>query len=185
METTKLLSNLLELTQQIKQEAIAFQALPDSLLYTRPQPASWSVLECIEHLNRYGYFYIPEITIRISTSNYPTPSPVFKSGYLGNYFAKSMLPKAKLNKMKTFKSMNPSTSKVDREVLSIFIQQQDSLIALLEQAKTVNLNKTKTSISINTWIKLRLGDTFKIVVFHNLRHLKQAQNTIKNQREFA
>ncbi|WP_158960827.1 DinB family protein [Myroides fluvii] len=185
METTKLLSNLLELTHQIKREAQAFQALPDSLLSTRPQPASWSILECMEHLNRYGYFYIPEITIKINTSPYTTPSKVFKSGYLGNYFAKSMLPKAKLNKMKTFKSMNPSTSKVDREVLSIFIQQQNSLIALLEQAKTVDLNKTKTSISISKWIKLRLGDTFKIVVFHNLRHLKQAQNIVNNQREFA
>jgi len=181
MDTTKLLSNLLELTQQIKQEAIAFQELPDNLLYTRPQPASWSVLECIEHLNRYGYFYIPEITIRISTSKYTTPSPVFKSGYLGNYFAKSMLPKEKLNKMKTFKSMNPSTSYVDREVLTVFIQQQDSLIALLEQAQSVNLNQTKTAISISKWIKLRLGDTLKIVVFHNLRHIAQAQKSIQSQ----
>ncbi|WP_353102670.1 DinB family protein [Myroides odoratus] len=185
METTKLLSNLLELTQQIKQEAIAFQELPDFLLYTRPQPASWSVLECIEHLNRYGYFYIPEITIRISTSKYTTPSPIFKSGFLGNHFAKSMLPKAKLNKMKTFKSMNPSTSHVDREVLTVFIQQQDSLIALLEQAKNINLNQTKTSISISKWIKLKLGDTLKVVVFHNLRHLVQMQNILNNLKEYG
>lgn len=180
MKTTKPLSNLLELTHQIKQEAIAFQKLPDSLLFTRPQPSSWSIIECIEHLNRYGYFYIPELTIKISTSKYTTPSPIFKSGYLGNYFAKSMLPKAKLNKMKAFKSMNPSHSILNRDVLAVFIQQQDSLITLLEQAQTVNLNQTKTAISISKWIKLRLGDTLKIVVFHNLRHLVQAQNIIQS-----
>lgn len=92
-----------------------------------------------------------------------------------------MLPKEKLNKMKTFKSMNPSTSYVDREVLTVFIQQQDSLIALLEQAQSVNLNQTKTAISISKWIKLRLGDTLKIVVFHNLRHIAQAQKSIQSQ----
>lgn len=181
METTALISNLLELTHQIKKEAISFQKLPDQLLHTRPRPASWSILECIEHLNRYGYFYIPEITIKINTSQYQTPSTIFKSGYLGNYFAKSMLPKANLNKMKAFNTMNPSNSHLNRDVLTVFIQQQDSLIALLEQAKTVNLNKTKTSISISKWIKLRLGDTLKIVIFHNLRHIIQAQNIIKNQ----
>jgi len=182
MDTSILIANLLEHTHQIKQEAVAFQQLSDTILQTRPTPASWSILECIEHLNRYGYFYIPEITIKISTSTYPS-TPTFKSGILGNYFAKSMLPQANGKKMKTFKSMNPSGNKLNREVLTTFIQQQDNLIALLEQAKTVDLNKTKTSISISTWIKLRLGDTFKIVVFHNLRHLAQAKRIIENHAE--
>lgn len=182
MEANQLLENLLTLTHQIKQEVLNLELLSDTDLNTRPQPASWSILECIEHLNRYGHFYIPEIAIKISTSPYHSPSPTFKSGYFGNYFAKRLLPKVKLNKRKTPRAMNPSNSKLNRSVLTIFIQQQNSLIALLEQAKTIDLNRTKTSTLFGSWVKLRLGDTLKIVVFHNLRHLEQIKSIVHQQK---
>jgi len=38
-------------------------------------------LECIEHLNRYGDFYIPEITKRIKTGKSTTTSSPFKSNW--------------------------------------------------------------------------------------------------------
>lgn len=53
---------------------------------------SWSTLECLQHLNLYGRFYIPEIKQRLKNSP-GTKKEYFKSGLLGNYFAKSMLPK--------------------------------------------------------------------------------------------
>ncbi|MDM1407583.1 DinB family protein [Myroides sp. DF42-4-2] len=182
MDSTALLSNLLTLTHQIKKEAEELQLLPDLSLQMRPRSASWSIVECIEHLNYYGYFYLPEITIKMSTAPSYPPSSIFKSGYFGNYLAKRILPKAKLNKIKAAKAMNPSNNKLDRNVLTVFIQQQNSLIALLEQAKTVNLNRIKTSTSIHQWIKLRLGDTLKLVVFHNLRHMVQIQNILVHQK---
>lgn len=181
MDTTTLLSNLLTLTHQIKKEAEELQLLSDLSLQIRPRSASWSIVECIEHLNRYGYFYLPEITIKMSTSKYQKSSPTFNSGYLGNYLAKKMLPKAKGNKMKALKAMNPSNCQLNREVLTTFIQQQNSLIALLEQAQTVNLNRIKTIVFRYKWIKLRLGDTFKLVVFHNLRHMVQIQTILTHQ----
>ncbi|MBB1138967.1 DinB family protein [Myroides sp. WP-1] len=182
MNTNTLLSNLLELTHQIKKEVEELQELSDLSLQLRPRPASWSIVECIEHLNRYGHFYLPEITIKMSTSKYQTSSPTFNSGFLGNYLAKRMLPKAKLNKMKASKAMNPSSSALDRGVLTVFIQQLTSLISLLEQAETVNLNRIKTSVARYKWIKLRLGDTFKLLVFHNLRHMVQIQNILALQK---
>lgn len=90
-----------------------------------------------------------------------------------------MLPKEKLNKMKTIKSMNPVGSNLDKSVLDKFINQQKTLLELLKQAKKVNLTKTKTGISISKWIKLRLGDTFRVVIYHNLRHMIQAEKVVK------
>lgn len=138
---------------------------------------TWSILECIEHLNRYGNFYIPEIKKSISNAN--TSSEVyFKSGLLGNYFAKSMLPKKNLNKMKTFRDKNPNGSNLDKKVIETFLIQQKEILKLLEQAKVINLTKTKTSISISKWIKFRLGDTFRFFIYHNLRHIKQVENIV-------
>jgi len=84
-----------------------------------------------------------------------------------------MLPKEKLNKMKTFKSMNPNGSDLDVFIIDKFINQQKEMLDLLNRVRTVNLQKVKTSISISKWIKLRLGDTLRVVIYHNQRHLVQ------------
>ncbi|NMH88660.1 DinB family protein [Flavivirga algicola] len=139
----------------------------------------WSALECIAHLNLYGDYYLPEIEQQITKSQ-SKPETYFKTGFLGNYFAKSMLPKEKLNKMKTFKDKNPIGSDLDKRALERFLVQQEKMLKLLDKARHVSLNKTKTAISISKLFKLKLGDTFRVVIYHNERHLVQAQNVLEN-----
>jgi hypothetical protein len=110
---------------------------------------------------------------------------VFKSGFLGNYFAKSMLPKEKLNKMKTFKDKNPLNANLDKSVIDKFLNQQMKLLDLLSLSRNVNLNTVKIKISITKLFKLKLGDTFQFYINHIIRHVKQIErieaelNTIK------
>src|SRR5690606_33104244 len=96
----KLLTELTSLTRQHIQAAQSFKQMTLESLNRKPTNGGWSILECVEHLNRYGDFYILEIKRRIQNAQY-RPSAVFKPGVLGNYFAKSMLPREQLNKMKT------------------------------------------------------------------------------------
>jgi hypothetical protein len=130
------------------------------------------MLECLQHLNLYGDFYLPQIKNKIKSSRFK-PTSEFKSGYLGNYFAKSMLPKAKLNKMKTFKDKNPLNETLDKTVIDTFINQQMQLLELLNQSRNVNLSKVKIPTSISNLIKLKLGDTFQFFINHMIRHLHQ------------
>ena len=181
MKSRVLLQELTTLTNDNISVIENLQKLAFETLNFKPDADSWSVLECVEHLNKYGRFYIPEIRKRIKTSTHQ-PSEIFKSGLLGNYFAKSMLPKDKLNTMKTFKNMNPNHSKLDVSVLDDFLHQKEEMLQLLEDAKTVNLTKTKTAISISNLIKLRLGDTFRVVIYHNLRHIVQAKKVVDNSK---
>ena len=168
-----LIEDLTKRTKDHITKAEGYQQLELKKLNLKKTPEKWSLLECIEHLNRYGDFYIPEINRRIQVGKGVTEA-TFKSGWLGNYFAESMLPKEQLNKMKTFKSMNPAGSQLGKETLDKFIKQQEELLVLLEKAKTIDLVKTKTAISISKLIKLRLGDTFRVVIYHNYRHIVQA-----------
>ena len=177
MKSEVLISELIEMTKENFARSEKFTKLSENELNFKINPEKWSILECFEHLNRYGDYYLPEIRSCIQTSLNPNEGE-FKSGILGNYFAKSMLPKEKLNKMKTFKSMNPIGSNLDKSVLDKFQKQQKTLLELLEQAKTVSLTKNKTGISISKWIKLRLGDTFRVVIYHNLRHIVQAEKVM-------
>ncbi|MCD1117441.1 DinB family protein [Chryseobacterium turcicum] len=176
--TQQLLNDLKIITEQNVQLVESLLSETEEKLNFRPSEKSWSILECIEHLNLYGKFYIPEIDKRIQNSN-TKATENFSSGFLGNYFANSMLPKEKLNTMKTFKSMNPIHSTLDRSVLNEFILQQKQTINLLNRAENIDLNTVKTSISISSFIKLKLGDTFRVVMYHNVRHIEQAKRILK------
>lgn len=173
----KLLQDLLELTRKNLNSVESLKTHSSDELNWKENPESWSALECIEHLNKYGDFYIPEIAKRIKNSKHKS-SEVFNSNWLGKYFSKSVAYNEDLNKMKTFKSMNPLNSNLNIQTLDKFINQQHQLIELLNLSKNVNLDKTKTAISISKWIKLRLGDTFRVVIYHNERHIKQAEKTL-------
>ena len=193
IQTEALVTDLMNRTRQLISEAEALKERSEEQLNNKQHAESWSALECLEHLNLYGRFYLPEIEKRIAEQlslSSPSVPPdeflsgqalqrgkeasVFKSGWLGNYFANSMLPKEKLNKMKTFKNMNPLNSKLDKKVIDEFISQQREMLRLLEESRKVSLNKTRTTISISKLIKLKLGDTFRFVIYHNQRHMVQA-----------
>lgn len=178
IKTEELIQDLIDRTKDYLNQLTVIKELSIEKLNFKSNPEKWSVLECVEHLNRYGYFYLPEIENRISQSQ-SVADDEFKSGLLGNYFANSMLPKEKLNTMKTFNSMNPAGSDLDKTSIETLIEQQHKMLDLLSQARTVSLNKTKTSISISKLITLKLGDTFRVVVYHNYRHMVQMENILK------
>lgn len=178
LSSKKLLQNLLETTRENINAVELLKKQSIEVLNKKQDSKSWSVLECIEHLNRYGDFYIPEITDKIKTSKH-LQSETFKSNWIGKYFSKSVSYSDDLNKMETFTSMNPSGSKLDVKLLDVFIKQQHQIIELLNKATNVNLDKTKTAISISKLIKLKLGDTFRVLIYHNQRHVKQAEKTLK------
>ncbi|BDD08919.1 hypothetical protein FUAX_13510 [Fulvitalea axinellae] len=175
MKSEELLGELEAMVRGHRQEAEAMKNWPLKTLNQKPEPDKWSALESFEHLNRYGDFYLPEIGARINQAKVVKETE-FRSGWLGNYFAKMMLPGTK--KIKTFRKMDPSGSVLEMIVLDKFIRQQDMLLELLRQAKRVSLTKTKTSISISKLVKLKLGDTFRVVVYHNERHILQAKNAV-------
>ncbi|MBB6369604.1 DinB family protein [Chryseobacterium shigense] len=179
ISTSQLLNELKILTQEHMQYAESLLKQPDEKLNFRLSQDSWSILECLEHLNRYGNFYIPEISQRISAAK-TSPVAVFKPGIIGNYFTESMRPKEKLNKMKAFKSMNPVNSRLNKNIVHEFIRQQEQMTELLGKAENVNVNTVKTNISITKLVKLKLGDTFRFVIYHNARHIRQAENIIVN-----
>ncbi|MBK9256826.1 MAG: DinB family protein [Saprospiraceae bacterium] len=175
VESGTLLTELKRETIQNAEFARSLKNLNDQQLNFRENPEKWSILECLEHLNLYGDYYIPAIKKAIQNSNSSTDE-FFECGLLGNYFANTMLPKQKLNKMKTFKDKNPLNIDLDRNVIERFMQQQHTLIDLLEKSESISLNKVRINISISRWIKLKLGDTFRFVINHNIRHIRQIQD---------
>lgn len=165
-------------TTEFLLRAEELKSLPIQQITWKANAESWSVLECLEHLNLYADFYNLAIRKAINDSKTTMQVP-FKSGWLGGYFAKSMLPKEKLNAMKTFKDKNPIHTQLDIKVLERFIEQQKDFLDLLNLAENVNLNKVKTPVTISKLIRLKLGDTLQFLVNHNIRHMAQLERVLK------
>lgn len=178
-----LIEELVQLTKEHMDQVELLNKKPIDELNHKASEHIWSALECIEHLNRYGDYYLPEIEKRILKSK-TSPDIYFKPGFLGNYFAQSMLPKEPLNAMKTFKDKNPSGSELDKTAFERFLMQQHKMLNLLDEARHISLNKTKTSISITRLLKLKLGDTLRVVIYHNKRHILQALKTLEAKKKF-
>lgn len=171
-----------ELNEYIDKHILFIKSIEQSTtqqLQYRHNEDSWSVLECLQHLNLYGEFYIPKIRKALEKSNLKK-SNIFRSGFLGNKFALSMLPNDQMKSMNTFKSKDPIHSTLNRkQVVQEFLNQQNELLELIEISKHQNLTKIYTSITLPL-IKFRLGDTFRFVIYHNERHVVQAKNVLKN-----
>ena len=181
MNTAKLLENLQTDTREIILQTSQLLTKDPELLLQQPGQDRWSIAQVIEHLNSYGRYYLPLIEKSLVTAK-DTPSKFFTPGWLGNYFAKSMLPNIQgyvTNKMKAPKSHRPSIDIDSRVVLEEFLKQQQFLLGLLDKAGNTDLEKLKIPISISRFIKINLGDTFRFLIAHHQRHFVQVKNTLE------
>ena len=175
----QLISELLSLTERAIISVKKFKTLDITQLNFKNTPEQWSVLECIEHLNLYGDFYLPEMQKQLLEKTHKGNFPFFKPGIIGNYFAGLMKTKnGKIKKMKSPKDKNPVSSVLSITTLDRFLKQAQLLQSLLQQALTADLTKIKTAISLSKFIKLRLGDTLRFYAYHIERHILQAEKAM-------
>ena len=175
-----LIGKLRQYIQEMIAQANKFDALSLEELNWKANESSWSILECLEHLNLYGDFYIPEIEQRIIKAPKISGDRAYKGGWLGNYFANTMWPRnGKIKPIKTFNDKDPKNSSLPKSIIQRFLKQQERFLQLLGMAEEVDMMKTKTGITITSLIKLRLGDTFRFVIAHSQRHIHQANTVLE------
>lgn len=180
VNSNALLDALEQQTESHLFEAIhSFQNLNDKKLLQPAVNGGWSIAQCLEHLNRYGKYYLPTIEKGLAKNFKSTGE--FKSSWLGSYFTKMMSPDSGKKKIKTFKEYSPAPQLNAHAVVAEFIHQQETLLKYLRLARTKDLNKIKIPISISRWIKLKLGDTFQFLIAHNERHMRQAKKNLSNE----
>jgi len=183
--SNKLLIELQEQTESFLNKAISeWQMLRHSQFGYKVSPEKWSATQCLEHLNSYGRFYLPEMEKSINKAKEKgwTTSTHFKSGWLGHYFTKLMMPGADGmvgKKMSSPKNHYPVSNADSYQVIATFIEQQEKLLSLLDAAQSIDLNKATCAISISKLVKLKLGDTFLFYIAHQYRHILQAERALQ------
>ena len=134
-----------EVNSIISQFDTKFSEIDAEILNLKPAKNKWSALECIEHLNMVGRYYLPQIEKEMDkyVKKSSSINTAFKSGLVGNYMYTAMKPHSDGSihtKVKTFSSVNPSTkyasSDLDaQKVLDNFIEQKRQLLELLEKSR--------------------------------------------------
>ncbi len=180
----ELLIKLEEQTEEMLQLAIhEWQMLTHDAFSKQPQTGGWSANECIQHLNSYGHYYLPEIKKAMEKSLLPATN-IFKSGRLGDYFTRLMEPgeNGPAKKMKSPSNHAPKSIQNSVDVIAEFIDQQEQILALLNKARSKDLNKIRIPISIAKFLRLKLGDVFMFLIAHNRRHVMQATRAIGDRK---
>jgi hypothetical protein len=154
--------------------------LPDAVLNAKLGPASWSVLECLEHLNRYSRYYNEALAKALQR---PRPSKAASAEVGYTWLGRKSLDVVRPDngkKSKTVKHMNPGGSQLSRAVLEEFLQHQSQLLALLAAAHTADLNRKAVAVEFFRLLKLRTGEALEFVVLHEERHVQQAVRTARH-----
>jgi hypothetical protein len=174
MTSNDLLVKLRRDVQSIIDAVKDLERLPESDLNWKEHQAKWSILECLEHLNRYSIYYNTEfkkaIARTIASNNNQHQA---KSTWMGKKFIAMMHPD-NTTKHKTFARMNPTEGSLKKEVIVRFLRNQQELLNILELASKVDLNKTSIPVEFFKMLRMNLGDALQFVIVHEQRHLKQA-----------
>lgn len=174
----KELENLIAETETISENVQkSFGGLSDDQLNWKPSAEKWSVGQCFEHLIITNKLYFSNI------------QKVIGGTHRNNFFSKipfavdliAALMKIVLNpdqkrKMKTFKMFEPAVSDVSATIIEDFAENQRKFIEMIEAVKDFDVHKIKIAEPLSTALNLRLDDAFEILVMHEKRHFRQAEN---------
>jgi uncharacterized damage-inducible protein DinB len=169
-----------ELTAQLK---ILSEKYDPEFLRQSPAAGKWSVTQVLDHLNGYNRYYLSAIETQLNKPAQPPAKVTYRAGWLGDYFTKLMLPTApgkKTVKMKSPKEYEPASFPDPEATIREFISGEEKLLMLLEKSREINLGRVRIPISLNRFIRLKLGDTFHFLIAHQQRHFLQIQKILDN-----
>lgn len=174
-----LIRRLSSLTEHFAEEVkTEFGSMSSHQLNWQPNDRTWSIAQCLAHLNAYYRYYIPVLKGKISTTRFTDTPDFFTSSPLGvAVYSSVKLGKLKnvKRKLKSTKDYNPiiNTSLSLENVIEEYVQHSKDYKEVLKAGALINLRKTKCPLSLRPVVKLNLGDAFVFLTYHNERHVEQ------------
>ena len=155
-------------------------ALSDTQFYWSPDPGTWSVAQCLEHLNVTARSYLTMLDDSIASAKrwgvYGTGP--FQYRWFSRYFVKSMEPPVR-RRFKAPVIFQPAPQSAPQrkrtEIEAGFRGYQVQFVDRLRQANGVDLAKARVQSPASRWIRLDLGAGFALMTAHERRHLWQAR----------
>jgi hypothetical protein len=156
----------------------AISGLSASQINWHPVNGSWSIAECIAHLNTTNALYVPALRDSFNESRRQGRLAAEGEPHLGlleRWFANSLEPPYKL-KFKAPKEFAPATLHYEKdELLARWVSLHDQLVNIGEENTDLDWKSTKVLSPASRRIKISALGVFAIVAAHDRRHLWQAE----------
>ena len=178
--TPPLPEDLREIQSQLEasdREAHAlFRELDEEQLNWRPDERSWSIAQCLDHLNVANRLYLAPMLQAIEEARRKgavRKGPIHP-GFIGRWFVASMEPPPK-RKLPAPRKIVPAVRKEKSELIEEWRRAQAEVDAVLREAAGIDLNETRFVNPLFSLIRFSVGTGFQVIAAHERRHLWQAQ----------
>lgn len=154
--------------------------LTDEQFTWRPDSDSWSIGECLDHLNATARVYLPTLDESIADAirrGVYGEGP-FKYNWLGRLSVRFSDMRVRF---KASDDLQPAAGRTRREIVAAFRAYQVQYIDRLRQANGVDLARARVRIPVSGWLKIPLGSGLAVVVSHSRRHLAQARRLTEHE----
>ncbi|MEY3443054.1 MAG: hypothetical protein RLZZ519_1335 [Bacteroidota bacterium] len=153
----------------------SFGHLNEVQLNWKPNPETWSIGECIDHLivtNRSYFAQLEAISRGDKYVSFWEKLPLLH-GFWGRMLIKATTEQV-VRKGKSPGPFRPTRSNVPTTILDEFAKQQKTLIEIVEKTRKVDHHRQIISSPAASFITYSLHDGVTIIFQHERRHYRQA-----------
>ena len=150
--------------------------LDEEQLNWRPDERSWSIAQCLDHLNVANRVYLAPMLQAIEEARRKgavRKGPI-RPGFFGRWFVASMEAPPK-RKLPAPRKIVPAVRKGRAELIEDWRLAQAEVNAVLREAAGIDLNGTRFVNPFISLIRFSVGTGFQVIAAHERRHLWQAE----------
>jgi hypothetical protein len=170
--------------EQLAADADALAApLNDAQFAWQPAPGSWSVAECLDHLNATARVYLPVMDEGIADAirrGLYSAGP-YSYNWIGRLHVYLSEPTNRF-RARAPRQFEPTPRRPRHEVMAAFRAYQVQYVDRLRQANGLDLARARVASPIVHWIRIPLGSAFATMTAHERRHLAQARRVLASER---
>lgn len=176
-----------ELEAQVAASTARFQALVDSagedLCCVAPAAGSWSVAQCLVHLNMSSdaYFHVWQQVIANAGPRKAELNAPYRTDFWGRLLSWILEPPPRI-RSKTPVPFEPADGKEIARALEGFLERQQRVIGALHRCRGRAIDQVKMASPVDPRIRYSIWSSFVIVAAHQRRHLWQAEQAIEKLR---
>jgi hypothetical protein len=167
--------------EQLSAEADALVGpLSDAQFTWQPAPESWSVAQCMDHLNSTARAYLPMLDEGVADAirrGLYNPGP-YRYNWIGRLMAWVVHPNTRI-RASAPKAFQPPVDRPRHDIMAAFRAYQVQYIDRLRQANGLDLARARVASPVVRWIRMPLGSGFVMMIAHERRHLQQARRVIE------
>ena len=158
-------------------------ALDDERFNWRPDERSWSVAQCLDHLNISNRAYLDPMRAALERARRQgrVRRGAIQPGFLGRWFVATLEPPPK-RRLPAPKKIVPAARKGRDEVIGEWRRIQAEVKDLLRAGAAQDLNGIRFVNPFFSLIRFSVGTGFQVIAAHERRHLWQAERILANPR---